>query len=160
MNPVRVARGVWIHPGPGEAAETRGGEPVHHLVTTSETPGRGFLLGRVGRRSAAESASGRPRWYGAVPGRTGPDHATMRDAAGWVADDGTLERLNREYPNWRVWRSRDDRGRSAAWVATNRTPGSPWAPTLHGDDAGLLEAQLQDPPPAYGRPLAPLKPGE
>ncbi|MUL39705.1 hypothetical protein FZ103_00670 [Streptomonospora sp. PA3] len=70
-------------------------------------------------------------------------------------DQATLERLNRQYPNWKVWRSKDDRGRPAAWVATNkRGHDSVCAPTLHEPTAAKLEAQLQAPPLRHCKPFA------
>ncbi|MBB6174923.1 hypothetical protein HNR23_004983 [Nocardiopsis mwathae] len=61
-----------------------------------------------------------------------------------------LVRLNDKYPDWKVWRSFDERGRPAAWVATNKTAGSDIAPTLHADTAEKLEAQLKNPGYAHG----------
>ncbi|MFC7326285.1 hypothetical protein [Marinactinospora rubrisoli] len=65
--------------------------------------------------------------------------------------------MNAEYPNWNVWRSVDDLGRPAAWVATNRTRDSLFAPTLHGDTAEKLEQQLRNPPLAAGLSVRALK---
>ncbi|MFC7330837.1 hypothetical protein [Marinactinospora rubrisoli] len=64
-----------------------------------------------------------------------------------AAHEATLRRLQETYPGWRIWRSRDHYGRPAAWLASNcGVPGA--APTLHGDTAEKLEAQLQSPPRA------------
>ncbi|OOC53875.1 hypothetical protein NOSIN_08730 [Nocardiopsis sinuspersici] len=67
-------------------------------------------------------------------------------------DQNELDRLNREYPGWRVWRSRNGDVLSG-WVATNLNPHSTFDPTLHGDTAEQLERLLKCPPHRIGRPL-------
>ncbi|WP_046470345.1 hypothetical protein [Allosalinactinospora lopnorensis] len=67
----------------------------------------------------------------------------------------TLARLNLDYPGWHCWRTHE-RGRLRAWCASNKDPGSDRAPTLHGDTADQLEAQLKDPPRKRGRTIAEL----
>ncbi len=67
-------------------------------------------------------------------------------------DERELDRLNDEYPGWRVWRSRKD-GVPAGWVATNENPHSTFDPTLHGETAEELERLLRCPPHRIGRPL-------
>lgn len=65
------------------------------------------------------------------------------------SDKSELDRLNREYPGWRVWRSR--RGDTlAGWVASNLDPRSQYDPTLHGDTAEELEGRLKNPPLCIG----------
>lgn len=68
------------------------------------------------------------------------------------SDRNELDRLNRDYPGWRVWRSRRS-DTLAGWVATNRDPRSPYDPTLHGDTSHELEGRLRNPPLRMGRPL-------
>ncbi|GAA1980436.1 hypothetical protein GCM10009799_01970 [Nocardiopsis rhodophaea] len=75
-------------------------------------------------------------------------------------DRPVIDQLNDKYPDWKVWRSVDDQGRPAAWLATNKTAGSEFAPTLHADSAEQLEAQLQNPGHAHGLALADLPRGE
>ncbi|MBB4931869.1 hypothetical protein F4561_002689 [Lipingzhangella halophila] len=67
----------------------------------------------------------------------------------------TLARLRREYPGWRIRRSRNGY-RLAGWVATNLRDDDR-APTLHGDTAEELEQQLKDPPQRAGRPFPALR---
>ncbi|CAL9362796.1 hypothetical protein SUDANB121_00709 [Nocardiopsis dassonvillei] len=68
------------------------------------------------------------------------------------SDRNELDRLNREYPGWRVWRSRDG-GTPSGWVATNLDPRSTYDPTLHANSASALERLLMHPPHRIGRPL-------
>ncbi|MDT0303545.1 hypothetical protein [Streptomonospora wellingtoniae] len=51
---------------------------------------------------------------------------------------------------WRVWRSVDERGRHAAWCATNLDPASDRVPTLHATTLVGLARQLDNPPQAVG----------
>lgn len=74
------------------------------------------------------------------------------DALTSRSDQKELNRLNHEYPGWRVWRSRHNSA-PAKWVASNLDPQSPHDPTLHGDSAEELENRLEDPPLRIGRPL-------
>lgn len=74
------------------------------------------------------------------------------DALTSPSDQKELNRLNHEYPGWRVWRSRQN-GAPAKWVASNLDPQSPHDPTLHGDSVEELENRLEDPPLRIGRPL-------
>ncbi|RNL86632.1 hypothetical protein [Halostreptopolyspora alba] len=67
-------------------------------------------------------------------------------------DTDTLDRLRREYPGWRIWRSRNGT-RPAGWVATNRNLGNGYAPTLYADTPGDLEVQLADSPPRWAAPF-------
>ena len=65
-------------------------------------------------------------------------------------DQQALDRLNAAHAGrWRIWRSRDEYGRPAAWVASNH--GAPGASaTLHAPTAAELEALLAAPPPGAG----------
>ncbi|WP_017623195.1 hypothetical protein [Nocardiopsis chromatogenes] len=74
------------------------------------------------------------------------------------AHEAMRERLNTAYNGrWRVWRSRDDKGRPAAWVATNiGVPGA--APTLHETTPERLEAQMKNPPRGFAGPLTEVPP--
>ncbi|MBB6174198.1 hypothetical protein HNR23_004258 [Nocardiopsis mwathae] len=65
-------------------------------------------------------------------------------------DRPVIDRLNDRYPDWKVWRSVDEHGQPAAWLASNKTAGPEFAPTLHADTADKLEAQLKDPGHAHG----------
>jgi hypothetical protein len=67
-------------------------------------------------------------------------------------DQAELDRLNRDYPGWRVWRSRNGDA-LAGWVATNENPYCTYDPTLHGDTADELERLLRCPPHRISRPL-------
>ncbi|MFW5415359.1 hypothetical protein J0910_01655 [Nocardiopsis sp. CNT-189] len=83
-------------------------------------------------------------------------HTTAECRVPVPPDEAALRRLNTEHAGkWRVWRSLDDRGRPAAWVATNLgVPGA--APTLHETTPERLEARMQAPPPGFAGPLAAL----
>ncbi|MDA2809622.1 hypothetical protein O4J56_03120 [Nocardiopsis sp. RSe5-2] len=74
------------------------------------------------------------------------------------AHEATRKRLNTTFDGrWRVWRSRDDQGRPAAWVATNiGVPGA--VPTLHETTPERLEAQMKNPPPGFAGPLSAIRP--
>ncbi|WP_017586635.1 hypothetical protein [Nocardiopsis ganjiahuensis] len=65
------------------------------------------------------------------------------------SDRNELDRLNRDYPGWSVWRSRRD-DTLAGWVASNLNPRSQYDPTLHGDTADELEDRLKNPPLRIG----------
>jgi hypothetical protein len=66
-----------------------------------------------------------------------------------------LDLRRRHQGEWRIWRTHADPGREPGWVATNRVPGSPWAPTLHADTLAELAEQLERPPTACGRVISP-----
>jgi hypothetical protein len=69
---------------------------------------------------------------------------------------GDLLALRRRYgEEWKIWRTNAGPGREPGWVATNRVPGSPWAPTLHADTLAELAEQLERPPTACGRVISP-----
>ncbi|GAB3210942.1 hypothetical protein ACQEU5_07900 [Marinactinospora thermotolerans] len=80
-------------------------------------------------------------------------HATAVCHVPICPDEATLRRLNAEHTGrWRVWRSLDEHGRPAAWVATNLGAAGA-AMTLHETTPERLEEQMNAPPPAYGRAL-------
>ncbi|WP_017623711.1 hypothetical protein [Nocardiopsis chromatogenes] len=58
---------------------------------------------------------------------------------------------------WHIWRSVDDRGRPAAWVATNLGV-SGAAPTLHETTPERLKAAMGDPPRGFAGPLTAIRP--
>jgi|SRR5690606_4225572 len=66
------------------------------------------------------------------------------------ADQQKLGRLNAAHAGrWKIWRSRDEYGRPAAWIASNTgVPGA--SATLHAATAAELEALLAAPPPGAG----------
>lgn len=84
------------------------------------------------------------------------DHATAECRVPLTPEDAALRRLNAEHAGlWRIWRSSDEHGRPAAWVATNI--GVPRAaPTLHETSLERLEARLKSPPPGFAGPLTAL----
>lgn len=61
-------------------------------------------------------------------------------------DQVIIDRLRERFPGWRVWRSRWDDGRPAAWWASNMDPDSDRVPTLTAWELGELERWLGSPP--------------
>ena len=87
---------------------------------------------------------------GSPPGGPARDGGAAGEQPHGAADAQIPADLEHRFPGWRIWRTRDDRGRPAGWAAT-RTTADDVEPTLHATTAEGLAELLSAPGRRVGR---------